>query len=845
MKPDTTLPEGVFDRLKWPLRLTLAGLWAERGVRAYWPAASIVLAAFAWMSFGLGGALPIWGAQAMTAIAVLGFLAAMAVGTWRFKPPTGPQALARLDETLDGRPMAALGDEQATGRDDPSTRALWLAHQARMAARLKSIKAVPPKAALAPRDPFGLRLMALTAFVMALVFGGQNAPRGVAAILPGSAGSAAPEFSWEGWIEPPAYTGKPTLYLADQPNGLLEVPTGARVTLRLYGRLGAINVREPWSDGPGDDALPTRLFTIDSDGTLTIGKDQWEVIARADTAPQIAPVDELTRSIDGEMQQGFIAVDDYGVVSGQARFTLDLGAVERRFGLTADPEPREEIVVDLPMPFRGDRKEIEERLVENFADHPWAELPVAFELVAVDGAGQEGLSEPMTLRLPGKRFLDPLARALVEQRRDILWTKDNAPRAARVLRAVSNRPEGVFPKDVQYLKLRTLVKDLEAGAFSPEARDSVAQALWELAVEIEDGSLADAKERLRRAQERVAEAMRQGATPEELSELMDELREAMDDYMRQLAERAEQQGEQPQPQDGESMEMSAQDLADLMNQIEEALQEGRMEDAAEMLEMLRQLMENMQVSQGEGGQGEQSPGQQAMEGLADTLRQQRDLSDQTFGQQQGEDGMTPGEAQGEQSGETGQGEPGDGSQEGDGTGNEAEDGEGQGEGQDLAQRQRGLEGELDRQRRNLPGAGTDEGEAARDALDQAGRAMDDAAEALENGETSRALDRQADAMEALREGMRNLDEAMRREAQNQQGQTQGAQPGQPGGAERRDPLGRNASNQGAVGSDSPLEDNEEVYRRAQELMEELRRRSGQTERPEIERDYIERLLDQF
>jgi hypothetical protein len=36
-----------------------------------------------------------------------------------------------------------------------------------------------------------------------------------------------------------------------------------------------------------------------------------------------------------------------------------------------------------------------------------------------------------------------------------------------------------------------------------------------------------------------------------------------------------------------------------------------------------------------------------------------------------------------------------------------------------------------------------------------------------------------------------------------------------------------------------------VYRRAGELLDEIRRRSGETERPEIELDYLRRLLDRF
>ena len=40
-------------------------------------------------------------------------------------------------------------------------------------------------------------------------------------------------------------------------------------------------------------------------------------------------------------------------------------------------------------------------------------------------------------------------------------------------------------------------------------------------------------------------------------------------------------------------------------------------------------------------------------------------------------------------------------------------------------------------------------------------------------------------------------------------------------------------------------DFEDMMRRAQELFDEIRRRSGEQSRPEVELDYLKRLLDRF
>ncbi len=238
------------------------------------------------------------------------------------------------------------------------------------------------------------------------------------------------------------------------------------------------------------------------------------------------------------MQQPFTATDDYGVVGGQATIALDLPAIERRYGLAVDPEPRDPIVLDLPMPITGDRTEFTEALIDDLSKHPFANLPVTITLAATDALGQTGTAEPLSAVLPGRRFFDPLAAALIETRRDLLWSTANAPRSAQILKAVTHKPEGFIRNERAYLRLRVLMRSLDADAanLQPAARDAIADELWEIALLVEEGDLASALERLRRAQDRLDEAIKNGADQSEIDQLMSELREALNDYMRQLAE---------------------------------------------------------------------------------------------------------------------------------------------------------------------------------------------------------------------------------------------------------------------------------------------------------------------
>ena len=834
------------------LWLTHAGMLAEQVWRAFWPFFSLAMAILAALMLGLQDHVGVEIVWSVSALAVLGLLVAVIWGIRRFHIPTRAEALVRLDETLPGRPIQALLDDQAIGAMDADSVALWQAHQTRMAQKASKAGVVKPDLRLASRDPYALRYAALLALVVAFFFGSFWRIGSVTEMTPGTA-TAGQGPTWEGWVEPPRYTGLPTLYLADQTDTTLSVPQGSRITLRFYGEVGAHTLTESASSTGIEAATePEQDFVAERTGQLRIdgpaGRD-WALNVIPDTRPQVAVSDIAEAEAGGQMKLPFTASDDYGVVSGSARIELDLASVDRRYGLTAEPEPRETITVQLPMPITGDRTEFEEDLIEDFSQHPWAHLPVRITLSVRDASDQQSESEPYLTALPARRFFDPLASAVIEQRRDLLWARDNSGRVAQILRAVSHRPESLFRSETAYLRLRVLLRRLETFdefGLKPEQQAEIAQALWDLAILIEEGTLADALERMRRAQERLTEAMQNGASDEEIADLMQELRDATQDYLRQLQRLAqENESDEGQPgQNGESLQMTQDDLQRMMDRIQELMEQGRMAEAQQALEEFQQMMENMRVTQGQG-EGGQSEGQQAMEGLAETLREQQGLSDQAFRdlQEQFNPGAQAGENSGNEgrSGGQGRGQSHEG-QGGQGQGADQQGGEGQQGQGTLADRQQALRDELSRQEQGLPGAGTEEGEAAREALGRAGRAMDEAEEALRSEDLAEAIDRQSEAMEALREGMRALGEAMAQNQQNQPGQ--GTQEGDMQ-ANNRDPLGRNPGAAGSISTDENLLQGEDVYRRARELLDEIRRRTGETERPKIELEYLKRLLERF
>jgi hypothetical protein len=128
---------------------------------------------------------------------------------------------------------------------------------------------------------------------------------------------------------------------------------------------------------------------------------------------------------------------------------------------------------------------------------------------------------------------------------------------------------------------------------------------------------------------------------------------------------------------------------------------------------------------------------------------------------------------------------------------------------------------------------------------QAERAMRGAVDALNEDLPGDAVPLQTEALDQLRQGAEGMAEQIARSLGAAMGIMSGREGQTPG--EGRDPFGRTPG--GALGTaiddgDVKVPDQMEM-RRAREILQELRRRAGETSRPEMEREYIERLLRRF
>jgi uncharacterized protein (TIGR02302 family) len=815
-------------------------------VVAFWPVFNVLAAAMG--LYALLQDMPhVVSATALGMAATSAVVIAGLYGVYVFQRPRFSAAVQLVDQTLPNRPISFLSNPSyATSGSSGDTDALWHRHLSSLRYEAESARPARVAIGLAHSDRAGLTLVAVLVAAVGVLFGNFGAPASPSQTAQSQTIAAA---SWEGWITPPQYSGLPTLYL-NELTGLdrIEALQGSVTDIRLYGALTKQNVAQTVSDATPpteqDDGTDVQ-FSITQTGSLTIDDTTWAIALRADQQPVISTSGQFQTEFFGETTLDFTAQDDFGVTAATAQLTLDLSRVDRRFGLVADPDFEQVQTFDLPLPFNGQTRDFVLDWVEDHSQSPLAHLPVTLTLSARDQSDQVGQTVISIDALPARKFFDPTAAAVIEQRRDLLWSRDNAKRVARMIRALTYDAQDAFRKESDYLSLRTILRELERAIDTDTldtARPELAHALWDFAISIEEGDVDDALERMRATQERLSQAMKNGASDTEIERLMQELREANENYLRQLRQQAERDRRdnpdrdfaQGSPED--MMQMDQADLQAMMDRIQELMEQGRMAEAQQALQELQQMMENMQIAEGgQGGEGQGSP----MGDLSQTLRDQQQLSDDAF--QQLQDQFAP---QGNQQGQGQDEGDGQGDGQGDVQGQDPENGQQGGEGSNpsLADRQAQLSDDLARGRSRLPNIANQAGRDGAQALDDAQEAMRRAEQALREGDLDRALDEQADAMETLREGLRSMDRAIAEANPDQQGQGQAANDQ---GGDQRDPLGRPQGRDGRSGTAQATGPAQDFARQAQELLGEIRKRANDNQRPDVERDYLKRLFDQF
>ena len=838
------LKDRTMRRLRRPLLLTAFAMAAERGARAFWPAWTAALGSYAFLAFA--GGLPALAHNAALAASALLIAVTLLAGIFRFRWPRPDETRRRLDETLPGRPLATLTDALAVGNSDPGSVAVWNVHLQRMAETALAARAPAPDPQLAARDRFAVRHMALTAFALAVVF----APVPSAQFQQGLAVAEARAGSGPGfdaWVEPPAYTRLPGIYLNDVADGeTVSAPEFSLLTVRTYGDPEDCAIAQnvgTEANAPDEVDPHRRQISLQTDGEMRTGgpgceSRSWKFHPYGNAVPEIRLAGPMETGIMGQLRQPLELEDDFGIAGLSVAVELDLDRLERRHGLSAAPGRSDFPPVAVPLPFGGSTAAFTMEFSADFSVHPWVGLPVTLNFTAEDDAGARGSLALRLDRLPGMIFLDPLAAALAEQRRDLLWNGNNAGRVSDIVRALTHRPMDSQPDLAAYLLARTAARELE-GKAADSAGGEAAELLWRAALHSEETDLLSIREQMRRAGQMLENAIRDGRPLDEIARLAELYRQATDRFMQELQRTAEafadRGGEMPDSlQPGQNArEIPESEIRRMMRELEKLLAEGRHAEAEQLLNALREILENTTASVADGsprGTGMQ----RSVTDFSSTLERQQGLADEAFRELEEWRRMTgAGRSEGNIGGSGGIGVGQDHFGQGAVRPGAADPSAGT-----LAGRQETLRQSLRMQMRSLTRRGS-EGRSAMDDFEAAARAMTRARNNLRTGEYGSALEDQQAAMQNLADGIRSL----LQETEDGQNSGYGGPPGS--GFTETDPFGRRISGRSGAGFGDQLVPSEIAAQRSRELRDEIRRRTGEAGRPDAEREYLLRLLGRF
>jgi uncharacterized protein (TIGR02302 family) len=830
----------------------------------FWPplvwAATLVALFLALSWLGLWQALPRVARMGGVAAFAIGFIVALAPLA-RLRRPVRTETLDRLDRDSGAphRPAASLDDQLAMAGDDPATAALWALHRERLARQVERFVPAAPAPGMSWRDPRALRFaVLLAAIAAALVAGPERYGRIAAAFDWRNGAAAAATARLDAWIDPPPYANKPPILLDLAANRdrsqKIVTPEGSALVVRadagafetqVEGAIAPVAAGKPANSSaqaptPAGGAPTEKRWTIAGDGAVVFHRDgatlgRYEIQATPLDAPTVTLLEPPRGNLSGSLTLHYSLADRYGIAGAEVEVAKPTANAAPPRSLVPPPK----LALRLPSTANGTG---EASTTGDLSEHPWAGAQVVLNLKATSVSGKVGAGAPTTFALPQRTFHNPLARALVEQRRTLVLDPDHeTPRVAKAIDALTIAPDLFQTPAGVYLGLRQAHARL-ADAHGDADLLAVADLLWAMALKLEDGDASQAQRDLRAAEQKLREALQRGASDEELRKLTQELRDAAERYMRDLAQQA------PQQQNDADSQRPQQDLESMLDRMQDMARNGSRQDAEAMLDEMQNMFENMRGAANAQEDQASREMRKQMNELGKLLRDQQALRDDTFRQDQREQlGRDAPEGQGDPASPSLEerqralgdrlaelqkrlkslgmkGEKGFDAAQGDmkeaernlKSGGQGQDQQGQGQGDGQAQ-----------------GQGQDQGQGDKgggDGLDEQGRTG-----------KGRAVEAQGRALEALRQGAQGTQ-------QQAQGNGQGGGRGyramsrRPGaGGPGRDPLGRDSGNRGGA-LDGALNGGADVAERARQVLEELRRRLADPNRPEEERDYFERLL---
>ena len=782
--------------MRYALIFTLSffGLLWERLWNRFWPAISLTLFFAALSLLNLTLFLgPAWHLLVLALFAASLTLTLRLTTDYPFSFPSRADVERHMEHasTLDHRPLQTLHDIPAEGLSEESL-SLWQKHLQRAALTLTKLKIYKPDTDVARHDRWKLRYLAVIFLAIGLIVAQGDAPARLRQALTPDISSLVTKrnIALDLWIVPPEYTHEAPVFLATAKQGLvahdapLAVPAGSLLKLRLSGLSLAPHLSYAGHRYSPTEAAPQNY-------TLEMLLQQSGVLSLSSWFSHLGrwPITVLP---DTPPQVSITKIEPTPQATTKITYkALDDHGIVKLTGVVAVDGTSYNF--DIPPTNSADDTTTTTDLTEN----PAAGLPASLWLEAEDAAGHKTDSAPASFVLPERNFTNPTAQHIVAERKILLRQNNAANRRAIAedLAAVAQNPALYKGDIVGFLALSSAVRRLIYDG-SDAAVATVTSLLWNLALKLEDGGLSLAQRDLHESLQKLSTALNDKSTSkQQLQDILDDVKKKMQQYVQSLAAELQQKMQQGKKMPVISPELAQQfmkglDINKLLEQMRRLSQANSREDLQKMAEGLKNSIDNLDMKKIDQMREKQMQAMEALQNLEDIIHKQQSLFDKT---------------------------------------NKTDD---PADLKDMKQEQSGVRAELGESLHKLGETGVE----IPDNFAKADQSMKNSADALGKGRQKEALPQQKTALDEMQKG---LDSTVKKMAQSMQQSLMSFGEGGNFG-EGYDPLGRGITDDGSV-----KVPDEQEQRRVQEIIEELRHRSNEPNRTKVERDYIDRLLDQF
>lgn len=717
------------------------------------------------------------------------------------------RALEKTNEA-ENRPLDTLNDD-VFASTNKQTHTLWDRYKDRQKILLKKFKPVLPDFSFTHKDPKAFATLSLLIFFMSLVsVNGDWSTKATQSLLPFlHIHVTDQDTKVQMIVTPPTYTGGlRQSYLAAHDEMIL-IPQGSILDFKVYEgfrapilKMGGKSYRFEHLDTKdyglkrpvlnGEELLIKQFFST---------RAKWLYSYIPDKAPNLDWDGTVSEANLGKILFDLNVFDDYGIEKVVFKASLNESVAD-------GPKYTTDIHIEKSaITAKGEKTSLSETL--DLTRHLWSGLPIDMEITVYDHLGQSASTVPSTIVLPTRNFSNPIAKGLIELRTDLAWNGPEALQAVTdALRFFIKNGADQVEDPVTYLLMSSLYHRSNNLQNDTSALE-VINMLWDVALRFEEGGLADARDLLAKSIDELKDGLNDpNLNEEELALKYQEFQDRLSEYLERLNKVLKdrlQNNDLSKLSPEELQKLSKpRDLSEFLEELLEDLADGDKGSAADKLSRLEDFLNNLNPSLKAPLPLQLEFNAKSVDELSLLIQAQEDLIDQTKSNiQKHENGDTVDTSQN-------------------------------------AKEQDGLRLVLGEIIRNA----VDILDQIPEGLSEAELAMRRAAGDLNDNDPDSALPHQEYALEKLKEAQESLQEQLSSQIAQLYLLGDGPQREQ-----SQDPLGRTLDQNGENGfGDSDVDIPEESEKkRVEEILKELRDRSGEFERDPEELDYIKRLLKRF